>query len=82
MPLLYDWTMTFIPSTRRLMRTILCLIITVSLAFTISGWDGPQDNVPEKVRQIPPPGIAIEESARTEVTEGVAGCELEVRQAS
>ena len=34
--------------------------------------DGPADNVPEKVRRVPPPGIAISETDRAELRAGVA----------
>src|SRR6188768_4092124 len=34
--------------------------------------DGPADNRPEKVRPVPPPGIAISETDRAELRAGVA----------
>ena len=34
--------------------------------------DGPADNLAEKVRSVPPPGLAIPEDARQELTDGVA----------
>jgi pimeloyl-ACP methyl ester carboxylesterase len=34
--------------------------------------DGPADNLPDKVRPVPPPGIKISESDRAELTAGVA----------
>lgn len=34
--------------------------------------DGPADNVPDKVRPVPPPGVKISESDRTELTAGAA----------
>lgn len=42
--------------------------------------DGPADNVPDKVRRMPPAGVAVPDDARRELTEGVAklGQALEV----
>src|SRR5262245_14710877 len=51
------------------------------LVIAFVAWaDGPADNLAEKVRRIPPPGVTISESDRAELTEGVArlGGELEV----
>ena len=59
------------------MRTILCMLLTTSLALTLFAWDGNQDNVPDKVRQIPPPGVKISDSDRAELTSSVADFEKE-----
>jgi pimeloyl-ACP methyl ester carboxylesterase len=45
---------------------ILFIITTVVFA------DGPQDNVPDKVRPVPPPGIAVAPADQTELEAGVA----------
>src|ERR1044071_4131467 len=52
---------------------LLCLVTGSALA------DGPSDNLPDKVRRIPPPGIKIAEADRSELEAGAAelGKELE-----
>src|SRR6266516_2537265 len=40
--------------------------------------DGPVDNVPAKVRPIPPPGIALSETDRAELAEGVGNLGREI----
>ncbi len=53
------------------------------LVMVVAGWsvlgDGPGDNVVEKVRPIPPPGVTVPDDLRRELTEGVTalGRELE-----
>ena len=50
--------------------------IAAILPFAISALaDGPADNLAEKVRRVPPPGIAISDADRTELTEGAARLE-------
>jgi hypothetical protein len=44
----------------------------LAVAVVLARADGPADNVADKVRRIPPPGIAIPEDARRELTEGAA----------
>ena len=53
-------------------------LVFLFVAFSAFG-DGPADNSAEKVRRVPPPGIAISEADRVELAEGVAslGRELE-----
>jgi hypothetical protein len=57
--------------------------------FALTGWclllaggfilaDGPQDNIPEKVRRVPPPGIAIADTDRAELTAGAAALKDEI----
>src|SRR6266700_1706841 len=41
--------------------------------------DGPSDNLPDKVRRIPPPGIKISETDRAELENGVTVLSGEVR---
>lgn len=43
--------------------------------------DGQQDNAPAQVRQIPPPGIKINETDRAELTKNAADFEQEIKQA-
>ena len=45
---------------------ICCAVATSVLA------DGPGDNLPDKVRRVPPPGIAIPAADRSELEAGVA----------
>jgi pimeloyl-ACP methyl ester carboxylesterase len=40
--------------------------------------DGPADNQPDKVRPVPPPGVAIPAAARTELEQGVADLGKEI----
>jgi len=58
-------------------RCLLSIAI-VSVALNVFA-DGPSDNMADKVRRIPPPGIAIAETDRAELSEGVArlGKEIE-----
>jgi len=49
----------------RIWSALLCTIPCLALA------DGPADNIPEKVRPVPPPGIAIAPADRDELAEGV-----------
>ncbi len=49
-----------------------CWTVLILLTFVTSARaDGPADNVPDKVRPVPPPGIAITEMDRAELSEGV-----------
>ena len=50
-----------------------CVALLSALTFTtVSGFaDGPADNIPEKVRPVPPPGQAISDSDRQELEQGV-----------
>jgi pimeloyl-ACP methyl ester carboxylesterase len=65
---LYHWSiMNFLHAT-----AILIFATISALA------DGPADNVADKVRRIPPPGIAISETDRTELTEGAAKLAKEI----
>ncbi len=57
-----------------------CIVgLTTFLWVTAAHADGLADNMPEKVRRVPPPGIAIPETDRTELTARVAelGKEIE-----
>ena len=47
-----------------------CLLITASVQ--IARADGPSDNLPDKVRRVPPPGVVISEADRGELSEGTA----------
>src|ERR1041384_5685747 len=45
------------------------LILLVATAFN-SFADGPADNIPEKVRPVPPPGVKISDEVRNELLNG------------
>jgi hypothetical protein len=53
---------------------LICFVIGVSVRA-----DGPADNLPDKVRRVPPPGIAIPAAGRAELEAGAAqlGREIE-----
>jgi pimeloyl-ACP methyl ester carboxylesterase len=42
--------------------------------------DGPQDNLPDKVRRVPPPGIAVPETDRADIQAGVARLRGEIKE--
>jgi len=50
-----------------LRRTVLFLLLLT----TVARADGPADNLPDNVRRIPPPGIAVPDDVRRELTTGV-----------
>jgi hypothetical protein len=51
------------------MKTTLCLLL---LTATAALADGPKDNLPENVRPVPPPGVAVPEADKTALTLGLA----------
>jgi pimeloyl-ACP methyl ester carboxylesterase len=51
------------------MRTLLVLLLTAATLPALA--DGPQDNIPEKVRRIPPPGIKLSAEDRQELSTDV-----------
>lgn len=60
------------------MRYQLLLLLTafVPVAFA----DGPADNIPEKVRPVPPPGASIPEETRSELSRGVAALGQQIQE--
>jgi len=60
------------------MRFVSGLLILLASFFRLAA-DGPADNRTDQVRRIPPPGVAIPDAARQELSEGAAqlGAELE-----
>jgi pimeloyl-ACP methyl ester carboxylesterase len=57
----------------------LVTLLSTSLLWAISlRADGPADNLPDKVRPVPPPGVKIADAARAELTEGVAALGKEI----
>lgn len=54
------------PRSSVLASALLCGVLGIALA------DGPQDNIPEKVRPVPPPGIAVPEADRATLDAGLA----------
>jgi len=55
-----------------LMKSRRLLILICAAAATSVLADGPADNVADKVRRVPPPGITISEASRAELTTGAA----------
>src|SRR5262245_29914116 len=49
-------------------RLLSCLAVLISIGFLRA--DGPQDNIADKVRRVPPPGITLSDSDRNELSEG------------
>ncbi len=54
------------------MRNTLLLLCACLLSPTAVRADGPGDNLPDKVRRVPPPGIKVPEADRQELQAGVA----------
>ncbi len=52
----------------RLLAVLPSLLILVTAALA----DGPADNRSDQVRRVPPPGVAIPDTARQELTAGAA----------
>lgn len=67
-----------------IMKTTLLLAALVSLGTNVLRADGPGDNLPDKVRRVPPPGIKIADADRAELEKGVAalGREIEALRGS
>ncbi|MEN9675124.1 MAG: hypothetical protein RIS76_1020 [Verrucomicrobiota bacterium] len=59
------------------MRFLPVALFSVLLLVSVAA-DGPADNRSDQVRRIPPPGLAIPEEARRELTEGASSLALEV----
>lgn len=59
------------------MRYALFLLILLPL---VASADGPVDNIPDKVRRIPPPGIMVPAAERSELEKGVADLGKEIAQ--
>src|ERR1041384_2851385 len=59
-------------------RHCIAFLTTICLTSSVRA-DGPSDNLPDKVRPVPPPGISISETDRAELAAGVAelGREIE-----
>ncbi len=60
------------------MRNVFSIFAIAALGFSAFA-DGPADNIPEKVRPVPPPGVKIPEEIRTELLNGAnqLGSEIE-----
>jgi len=57
---------------------ILLAVSSCSIVWALRA-DGPSDNLPDKVRRVPPPGIKISETDRAELENGVAFLASEIR---
>ena len=51
------------------MRIAACSLMLLSLVFVLA--DGPQDNIPDKVRPVPPEGVPVPAEVRAELQKGV-----------
>ena len=58
-------------------NTILTLFIAAALS---SFADGPADNIPEKVRPVPPPGAEISDAVRAELLGGADNLRGEIKK--
>lgn len=54
------------------MRWHVVAALAVAAFSVVAVADGPQDNLPDKVRPVPPPGVKIAEADRAELEKGVA----------
>ena len=61
------------------MKTTLCLLL---LTATAALADGPKDNLPENVRPVPPPGVAVPEADKTVLTQGLADLRKAIDEAA
>jgi pimeloyl-ACP methyl ester carboxylesterase len=52
--------------------------VVVFVAVALARADGPGDNLPDKVRPVPPPGIAVPDAARAELQAGVDALEKQI----
>jgi hypothetical protein len=59
------------------MRLFLAALAVLCIS-PVSRADGPADNVPDNVRRIPPPGVAVPEADRAELEAGVARLGMEI----
>src|SRR5437764_15425690 len=53
------------------MRRIFCFALALIIAFSARGADGPGDNIVDKVRRVPPPGIEVPEADKADLLKGV-----------
>src|SRR5690242_8686142 len=60
------------------MRMGLCATATLLVIVGILAADGPGDNIPDKVRRIPPPGIKLSQEDREELSAGIAKLGAEI----
>src|ERR1044072_274288 len=58
------------------MRHLLSLILIAAAVNSFA--DGPADNIPEKVRPVPPPGVKISDAARSELQKGAERLRREI----
>ena len=61
------------------MRLLIFIAVLCCCLTPVTRADGPSDNLPDKVRPVPPPGIKISEADRAELEAGAAelGKEIE-----
>ena len=54
------------------MKSYLCAVAGILVSLASLSADGPGDNIVDKVRRVPPPGIAVPAADQQELTEGIA----------
>jgi pimeloyl-ACP methyl ester carboxylesterase len=64
----------FIPAMRNLLSCFLAVLTFSAFA------DGPADNLPDKVRPVPPPGAEIPEPVRSELLDGAKALAIEIEK--
>ena len=60
------------------MTRLAAALVLAASAFALALADGPADNVPEKVRRIPPPGVKVAEATRAELSKRLAEFLVEI----
>src|SRR4051794_19893736 len=58
----------------------LAILLTLALFACRASADGAADNLPEKVRRVPPPGIKISDADRAALADGIAALAADVRR--
>src|SRR4051812_47100213 len=62
----------------RSMKAFLSALTIVCLTLQSARADGPQDNVPEKVRPVPPPGVKVSEADSADLEQGIGALGKEI----
>jgi dienelactone hydrolase len=55
-------------------------LLCVFVVATLLSADGPGDNLPDKVRPVPPPGISIDDADRAQLQAGIEALDKEIEQ--
>ena len=60
------------------MNPLRSISLALALVPFLASADGPSDNAVDKVRRVPPPGVKISDTDRTELTDGAAKLAKEI----